>query len=114
VVTRHGSKEANRSGVRITNQFRRREAMVYDLSCEDIRLTIEVTQRPNEDGLGEWVIEAHARQAADKLAIHEPGATRNDALRAVARTWAAKQGAVGFPALDWEAISVAMLGVRAI
>ena len=39
--------------------------MVYDLSCEDVRLTIEVTQRPNEDGLGEWVIEAHARQAPD-------------------------------------------------
>jgi hypothetical protein len=106
--------ETSRPGVRITNQFRKREAMVYDLSCEDIRLTIEVAQRSNEDGLGEWIIVAHTRQAVDKPTIHEPGVTRNDALRAVAHSWAAKQGAHGFPKLDWEAISTAMLGVRAI
>ena len=108
------TKESSRPGVRITNQFRRREGMVYDLSCEDIRLTIEIAQRQNEDGLGAWVVEAHARQAADKPTIHEPGATRDEALRAVARAWAAKQGAHGFPALDWEAVATAMLGVRAI
>ena len=35
--------------------------MVYDLTCEDVRLTIEVAQRRNEDGLGEWVVEvAHS------------------------------------------------------
>jgi hypothetical protein len=108
------SKDSSRPGVRITNQFRRREAMVYDLSCEDIRLTIEVAQRPNEDGLGEWVVEAHARQSVNMPTINEPGMTRNDALRAVARSWMARQGADGFPALDWEAVSAAMLGVRAI
>src|SRR5580704_12595095 len=108
------SKQAARPGVRITNQFRKHEAMVYDLSCEDIHLTIEVAQRPNDDGLGSWRIEAHAHQAAEKVTIHEPGATRNDALRAVARSWVAKQGAFGFPALDWDAVSVAMLSVRAI
>ena len=108
------TKETSRPAVRITNQFRKRDAMVYDLCCEDVRFTIEVTGRQNEDGLGEWMVEAHARQAAEKPAIHEPGVTRSDALRAVARTWAAKQGAYGFPAVDWEAISAAMLGVRAI
>ncbi len=108
------SKDSSRPGVRITNQFRKREAMIYDLSCEDIRLTIEIAQRPNEDGLGEWVVEAHARQTAHVSTINEPGVTRNDALRAVARSWTAKRGAEGFPALDWEAVSAAMLGVRAI
>jgi hypothetical protein len=107
-------KEPTRPGVRITNQFRRRDAMVYDLSCDDIRLTIEVMQRPNDDGLGEWTIEAHTRQAVDKTTIHEPGVTRTDALHAVARAWAARRGAMGFPALDWEAVSAAMLVVRAI
>jgi hypothetical protein len=108
------SKGVLRSGVRITNQFRRREAMVYDLSCEDIRLTIEIAQRPNDDGLGEWLVEAHARQSAEKTSIQEPGATRRDALRALARTWAAKGGTFGFPELDWDAVSAAMLEVRAI
>jgi hypothetical protein len=108
------ANESSRPGVRITNQFRRRDAMVYDLACEDVRLTIEVTQRQNDDGLGEWVVEAHTRQAAERPTVHEPGVTRNDALRAVARVWAAKQGAYGFPQLDWEAVSAAMLVVRAI
>jgi hypothetical protein len=88
--------------------------MVYDLLCVDVRLTIEVAQRRNDDGLGEWVVEAHARQATDRPTIHEPGVTRNAALHAVARAWIAKQGAYGFPQLDWDAVSVAMLSVRAI
>jgi hypothetical protein len=108
------SKEKSGPTVRITNQFRKRQAMVYDLSCEDVRLTLEVSARPNDDGLGEWKVEAHARQAAEKPTIHEPGATRDDALRAVARSWTAKLGVYGFPKLDWEAVSTAMLGVRAI
>jgi len=108
------SKEQSRPGVRITNQFRKREAMVYDLLCDDVRLTIAVAQRPNDDGLGEWIVEAHARQAVDKPTIHEPGVTRNAALSAVARSWSAKQGAHGFPKLDWEGVSAAMLGVRGI
>jgi len=108
------SNEISRPGVRITNQFRKREAMVYDLACEDVRLTIEVAARPNDDGRGEWLLEAHARQAAERPTIHEPGLTRKEALRAVARAWLAKGGAYGFPQLDWDAVSTAMLSVRAI
>jgi hypothetical protein len=108
------SKETPRPAVRITNQFRKREAMVYDLRCEDIHLTIEITPRENADGLGEWRVEAHAREDAEKPSIGEPGATRDEALRAVARAWAAKGGSRGFPPLDWAAVSVAMLAVRAI
>jgi hypothetical protein len=108
------SRESSRPGVRITNQFRKREAMVYDLACEDVRLTIEVAQRLNDDGLGEWFVEAHARQSADRPTIREPGVTRKDALTAVARTWVAKQGSYGFPSLQWDEVSAAMSSVRAI
>ena len=107
-------KEHSQARVRITNQFRKGDTMIYDLLCEDVRLTLEVTQRANDDGCGEWSVEAHARQSIDKPTIHEPGMTRNDALRAVARSWKGRHGAYGFPELDWEAVSVAMLGVRAI
>jgi hypothetical protein len=102
------------SGVRITNQFRKREAMVYDLACEDVRLTLEVTQRPGDDGLGEWFVEAHARQAVERPTIQQPGVTRKDALSAVAIAWRAKEGAYGFPQLDWDGVSAAMLSIRAI
>ena len=39
------AKDKPQSPVRITNQFRKGQAMVYDLSCEHVRLTIEVTAR---------------------------------------------------------------------
>jgi hypothetical protein len=88
--------------------------MVYDLACQNIRLTIEIAQRANEDGLGEWLVEAHARESAEKPCINQPGQTRNGALLAVAREWAARRGTFGFPELDWDAVSGAMLAVRAI
>jgi hypothetical protein len=99
---------------RITNQFRKRFAMVYDLSCDDVRLTIEVTPREAGDGHGEWAVQAHARQAPEQPTVDEAGATRSQALSAVARSWAAKRGSYGFPTLDWEAIAQALQAVRAI
>jgi hypothetical protein len=100
--------------VRITNQFRKRQAMVYDLSCDDVRLTLEVTSRESADGLGEWHVEAFARHAPEKPTIDEPGTTRREALSAVARAWAAKRGTYGFPPLDWDAVAEALVAVRAI
>jgi hypothetical protein len=108
------SKDSSRPLVRITNQFRKREAMLYDLACGDVRLTIQVSQRTSDDGLGGWLIEAHARQSAERPPINEPGATRDEALRAVGRAWTAKGGAHGFPRLDWDAVAEAMQSVRAI
>jgi hypothetical protein len=99
---------------RITNQFRKRTTMVYDLSCDGVRMTIEVTPREPSDGLGEWTVHAHAHHMADKPTVEESGATRRDALSATARSWAAKQATFGFPTLDWEAITQALLAVRAI
>jgi hypothetical protein len=99
---------------RITNQFRKRTAMVYDLSCNDVRLTIEVTPRDSSGGHDAWTAEAYTNQAPERPTVVESAATRGDALSAVARSWAAKQGAYGFPALDWDAITQALLAVRAI
>jgi hypothetical protein len=107
-------KAISLSAVRITNQFRRQEAMVYDLSCNEIRLTIEIARRTDDDGMGPWLVEAHARQAAERPTIQKAGTTREDALRSVARAWTGKRGSYGSPELDWEAVSGAMLAVRAI
>jgi hypothetical protein len=108
-------KQEEKPSVRITNQFRTREAtMVYDLSCKEVRLTLQVSARQASDGLAQWHIEAFARQAAERPTVDDSGETRRDALRAVARAWVAKGGSYGFPTLDWDAVADALLAVRAI
>lgn len=88
--------------------------MVYDLSCNEVRLTLEMTSRENDEGLDEWRIEAFARQAPERPTVDETGTTRRDALLSVARTWVAKKGILGFPALDWDAVAEVLGAVRAI
>jgi hypothetical protein len=100
--------------VRITYQFRRRDAMVYDLCCDDTRLTVQIAPRPNEDGLGGWSAEAHARQSPERPSVSQPGASRSEALRGVARSWAAKNGEYGFPMIDWESVERVLTAVRAL
>jgi hypothetical protein len=100
---------------RVTNQFRSREVMVYDLASEGAQLTISIAPcASNLDGSGEWRAEAYARQAPDHPALAETGPTPGDALDGVARAWAAKDRAFGFPKLDWEAIIRALRAIRAI
>jgi hypothetical protein len=100
---------------RVTNQFRNREVMVYDLASEGAQLTISIAPCSNNlDGTGEWRAEAYARQAPEHPTLAETGATRGDALSAVARAWTAKDRAFGFPNLDWEGIARALSAVRAI
>jgi hypothetical protein len=106
--------EAPSPRVRITNQFRRRDAMVYDLSCEELRLTVTMTSRANLDGPDDWLVEAFVRESAERPVVVEPGPSREDALRAVACSWAAKNRAHGFPHLDWEAVVGALRSVRAV
>lgn len=109
------AREEVKPAVRITNQFRTREAtMVYDLSCKDVRLTLQISARPPGSGLAEWHVEAFARQAPERPTVDDSGETRRDALGAVARAWVAKGGAYGFPTLDWEGVADALLAVRAI
>jgi len=99
----------------VTNQFRHRGVMVYDLASEGAQLTISIAPCPeNLDGTGDWRAEAFARQAPDHPTLAETGPTRSDALNAVARAWTAKDLTFGFPKLDWEAILSSLRAVRAV
>jgi hypothetical protein len=99
--------------VRITNQFRRGKAMVYDFFCKgETRLTVEIG--PSEDSTETFTAAAHARQAPEPPSLREPGTTRGEALRAVGRAWAAKNGDTGFPTVDWDLVGQALVAVRAI
>jgi hypothetical protein len=90
--------------------------MVYELAYVDIRLRIAMATRENGDGLGAFTAKAHThvRESDDSPSIVKPGLTREDALRAVARAWAAKHRATGFPWMDWDAVATALRAVRAI
>ena len=108
-------EEKNAARVRITNQFRSANAMVYDLSCEDTRLTVQIAPLPSDDGGAGFSAVAHAGRSRRRgPSIGESGLTRSEALRAVGKAWAAKNGAFGFPTLDWDSVAQALQAVRAI
>jgi hypothetical protein len=108
-------KENDEESVRITQQFRARDAMVYDLRGSAGRLTLRITGRGGGDGPPtEWRIEASTSPSPDAVIAAELGATRAEALRAVGRSWDEKRLASNLPHFDWDAVARAMAAVRAI
>jgi len=96
--------------VRITDQFRSRAGMVYDLKCEGIRISISM-ESSNEI---EWNVEALAKQTPDPPTVRATGPSRGEALGVLADAWRERNGAFGYPPLDWGAIREALATVRAI
>ena len=109
------TKERDEESVRITQQFRARDAMVYDLRGSAGRLTLRVTGRGGGDGPPtEWRIEASTSSSPDAVVVAEGGATRAEALRALGRSWNEKRLANSLPSFDWASVARAMAAVRAI
>jgi hypothetical protein len=109
--------ESNESNaIRITQQFRSGQAMVYDFSGTTGRLTLRVTGRggPDDSPPTEWRVEAATSSSPDAVVVAESAATRADALQAVGRTWSEKRAACNLPVFDWESVARAMRAVRAI
>jgi hypothetical protein len=108
------SDESN--AVRITQQFRSGQAMVYDLRGTSGRLTLRVTGRGGADDAPptEWRIEAATGSSPDSVVVAESAATRADALLAVGKAWGQKRMAFNLPLFDWESVARAMRAVRAI
>jgi hypothetical protein len=107
--------EVDEDAIRITQQFRSRDAMVYDLRGRAGRLTLRITGRGGGDGPPtEWHIEASTGSSPDAAGVAEGGATRAEALRAVGRSWNEKRLASNLPSFDWESVARAMAAVRAI
>jgi hypothetical protein len=103
------------SAIRITQQFRARDAMVYDLRGRAGRLTLRITGRGGGDGPPtEWRIEASTSSSPDAFVVAEGGATRAETLRAVGRSWNERSLANNLPSFDWESVARAMAAVRAI
>lgn len=109
------TNEHNEESIRITQQFRARDAMVYDLRGSAGRLTLRITGQGGGDGPPtEWRIEASTSSSADAVVVAEGGATRAEALRAVGRSWNEKRLANNLPSFDWASVARAMAAVRGI
>jgi hypothetical protein len=110
------SKDKDKDKLKITNQFRDKRGMVYDLKCEGDRLTVYIAPRENATDAGEWRVEvrASATGVADAVVLAEWGATRADALREVGRAWTTNATSTGLPAFDWDAVATALTAVRAL
>lgn len=106
--------EKEKNPVRITNQFRSRTGFVYDLTCESVRLTVDIMPRSNQDDEGDFRVEAKSNAAPDAEPVFAWGMTRSDALRDVATQWSAKVTDAGLPVLDWDAVTSALAAVRAV
>ena len=108
------SKEKDKDKLKITNQFRDKRGMVYDLKCEGDRITVYVSPRENPNDAGDWRVEVRTSHAPEAVVIAEWGATRADALREVGRQWASNATTLGLPTFDWDAVATALNAVRAL
>lgn len=108
--------KSDAEAVRITQQFRSGQAMVYDLRGTDGRVTLRVTGRAETDDgpPTEWRIEASTSGSPDAVVISESGVTRADALKAVGHAWSEKRAACHLPFFDWDLVALAMRAVRAV
>jgi hypothetical protein len=101
-----------RERVRITNQFRDRRGMVYELSCDGVGVAISIW--PSIDEKTAWSAEMTAKRLPRPPAVCVTGASREAAVRALGDAWAEADPAGEPPLLDWEAIRAALALVRAI
>lgn len=109
-------RDEDENAIRITQQFRSGEAMVYDFRGAAGRLTVRVSGRGGNDSgpPAEWCIEACTSSSPDSVVVAEWAPTRAEALRAVSRSWKEKCLALHLPTFDWESVARAMTAVRAI
>jgi hypothetical protein len=107
--------EIDQDALRITQQFRSGEAMVYDLRGKSGRLTLRISGRGGDEGPPtEWRIEAATSSSPDAMVVAEWAPTRAEALQAVSRSWSEKRHEGNLPVFDWESVARAMSAVRAI
>lgn len=108
---RAGNDRGN-DATRITDQFRTRHGMAYELRERGSRLTLLIAERAIEGG-AEWHVEASSVQFPGATITHA-ASTRAEAVRRIGVQWAADCAARGLPSFDWEAVARALSAVRAI
>jgi hypothetical protein len=104
--------EKDKDTLKITNQFRSKGGMAYDLKCKGTRITVLVSPRTTPDDEGDWRVEARTHTPQEEsLVVTGWGPTRIAALRAVGRSPSATSNLAMF---DWEAVAAVLTSVRAL
>jgi hypothetical protein len=98
--------------LRITDQFRTRNGMAYELRQHGARLTVLIAERTNDNG-SEWLVEASSVQFPGSE-VSQVASTRAEALRKIGMQWVADAAERGLPSFDWTAVATALTAVRAI
>jgi hypothetical protein len=89
--------------LKITNQFRSKASLVYDLNCDGNRLTLRITGRQSAEDAGEWHVEARTSTAG-----------AGPSLLVVAAQWKERAYELALPVFDWDAVAAALTEVRAL
>lgn len=105
--------EKEKDTLRITNQFRSKGGMVYDMRQNGERLTVIVSPSASDKGGGDWHVQAKTGTSLDADGVERSGATPLEALRAVGLAWT-EQLDRGWPRFDWEAVAQVLMAVRAV
>lgn len=103
--------KATATSVSISQQYREREGMVYELDCAGLQLTLRFSFQEDENSPRR--VEATANRGREFVA-EATGATRELALVAVASAWRELAGDPPPPELDWAEIMTALRMVRAV
>ena len=111
--TASNKTDKGNDSLRITDQFRTRHGMAYELRERGSRLTLLIAERTTPDAGTEWHVEATSVQLPGAAFSHA-ASTRAEALRQTGMHWAADCDARGLPSFDWEAVAKALTAVRAI
>ncbi len=103
----------NAAAIAITQQYRERHNMTYELDCAGEALILRVFFPP-EAGPVEWRIEARGKGCGEAVVIDKVAATRELALQAVSGAWPAPTAPTTPPSYDWVGVTAVMRTVRAI
>lgn len=109
---REGSRKAKAPpAVAITQQYRERHNMTYELDCQGARLILRMFFPPLSGG-SDWRVEA--RYGAEAGVVEKVAATRARALQEISEAWSELVATQALPEFDWPAVIRALQVVRAI
>ncbi len=99
--------------LKLTNQCHSKRGMSYDFRRHPDKITVRITPRESASDTADWRIDASDGPRGDKV-FTEWGATKREALVAVANTWMKRAESEGLPLFDWDAITQLLVAVRAL
>lgn len=97
---------------RITQQFRERHNMTYELDCAGAPLIVRVF--PLDGVPSTWRVEARTTNASDATVAVGTASSPALALERVAEWWRQNAASRALATFDWTAIADAMTAVRAV